>query len=269
MDRSDGPLPLYDPSRVDAAYQLRYSWTAWPSRGVFESTPRELLDSIKSLWETDGLRLLESQWTNDKIQLLFSATPVVSPVFFATRAKGRLEHALRGSGKPMKISRKVALRSVGENTRQDVEHYIERQVRKERFVDRRFEQFMGQFTVVDEAVDLSMPQATLRGRYWYNLHVVLVVEERWPITDADSLRLIRDRCVEIAAKKKYAVSRLAVMPDHLHMAIRGHQEQSPTEIVAAFQNNLAYAMGQKRIWRDTFYVGTFGEYDMGAVRRRS
>ena len=38
------------------------------------------------------------------------------------------------------------------------------------------------------------------------------------------------------------------------------------EVALAFQNNLAYALGQARIWADTYYVGTFGEYDMSAVR---
>ena len=29
----------------------------------------------------------------------------------------------------------------------------------------------------------------------------------------------------------------------------------------SFQNNLAYMLGQKRIWDDGFYAGTFSEYD--------
>jgi hypothetical protein len=27
-------------------------------------------------------------------------------------------------------------------------------------------------------------------------------------------------------------------------------------------------LGQSRIWADTFYVGTFGEYDMWAIRHK-
>jgi RNA polymerase sigma factor (sigma-70 family) len=33
-------------------------------------------------------------------------------------------------------------------------------------------------------------------------------------------------------------------------------------------NNLAYAMGQKAIWQNGYYVGTFSEYNMNAVRPR-
>ena len=57
------------------------------------------------------------------------------------------------------------------------------------------------------------------------------------------------------------------MPDHLHAALCGNIQHSPQEIALAFQNNLAYALGQIKLWADTFYVGTFSEYDMWAIRR--
>jgi hypothetical protein len=69
--------------------------------------------------------------------------------FVAARAKGRLDHALRKAGLAMPFSRKVALRTVGDNTRRDVEAYIERQVAKERFVDPAFAAAMAEFTVVN------------------------------------------------------------------------------------------------------------------------
>ena len=56
------------------------------------------------------------------------------------------------------------------------------------------------------------------------------------------------------------------MPDHLHLALSGDIEQSPEEIAMAYLNNTAYGFGQKLIWRPGYYVGTIGEYDMGAVR---
>ena len=57
------------------------------------------------------------------------------------------------------------------------------------------------------------------------------------------------------------------MPDHLHLALRGNIEQSPLEIAAAYQNNLAYLLRQGRIWSRSFYVGTFGEYTTHALRK--
>lgn len=151
------------------------------------------------------------------------------------------------------------MRSIGDNARTDVEQYIMNQVAKDRLVDPRFEGVLGQFTVADPAVDLSAATETLSGRYWYNLHLVVVTVERFRIADAAWLGRIRDQSIRIAQKKGHAISRLSVMPDHLHIAMRGNIDQSPQDIALAFQNNLAYALGQCRVWRDTYYVGTFSE----------
>ena len=262
------PEPLYSAANTRPAYKLYYAWTGWPASGT--SLPegvKEVLPDAAVGWERDGLRLLQSTASAQQILMTFSVKPHVAPVLFTARVKGRLQHALRQAGHRVRFSRKVAMRSIGENTRADVEQYIESQVRKEPLADPAFRELLEEFTVADPAVDLSLPTETLSGRYWYNLHVVLVTEHRFRIAEAARLRKLRDRSMRIAAKKGYAISRLSAMPDHVHIALRGNIEHAPQEIALAFQNNLAYAVGQVRVWQATYYVATFSEYDMGAVRR--
>jgi REP element-mobilizing transposase RayT len=189
----------------------------------------------------------------------------VTPVFVAARAKGRLDHALRGAGFEMNFSRKVAVRAIGDNTRRDVENYIARQIVKENFADDRFSRMMAEFTGNDEKVNLSKPTESARGRYWYNLHLVLVTDGRTRTTDSSTLRQIRNGCLAIAVKKGHQLARWSVMPDHLHLAVRPGIDEAPLEVVFCYQNNLAFLLGQKRIWCDGFYVGTFGEYTTRAV----
>lgn len=258
--------PLYHPTIDLAAYQLRYSWTGWPSGGAFRHQPVELIEKTAPLWEKDGLRPLEYRWTAEMVQILFSATPAVAPVLLAARAKGRLDHALRQAHWDISFTRKVAVRSVGDNTRRDVEAYLERQVCKARFVDPGFAAAMEELTVVNPSVDLSQPFESARGRYWYNVHLVLVVDHRHPLHDLAVLKRIRDGCLQIAAQKDHAISRLSVMPEHLHAALRGQVHESPFDLVFAYQNDLAHLVNTGRIWSDGFYVGTFGEYTMQAVR---
>jgi REP element-mobilizing transposase RayT len=264
------PEPLYDGRNLCPAYQLRYGWTGWPTGGT--SFPTELHNIARGtaeLWESDGLRLMELRCGDQEAQLTFSAKPDIAPVVVASRVKGRLEHALRKAGLPIQFSRKLALRSIGDNCTEDVEQYVRRQVTKAAFADRVFADRLQQFTVSDPAVVLSRPTETESGRYWYNLHVVLVTEERYQRGDEQWLGRIREQSFHIARKKGHAIACLSVMPDHLHIALRGNIAHSPLEIVLAFQNNLAYALGQVRIWQHTYYAGTFSEYDMGAVRRRT
>jgi REP element-mobilizing transposase RayT len=215
------------------------------------------------------MRFLEQSSSDCEVQLAFSALPRVSPVVFAQRAKGRLQNDLRKSSLAFPgFSRKVSVRSIGENSRQQVEDYIDAQVGKERFVDSRFEADVRQFAVRCPEVDLSQPTESAHGRYWYNLHLVLVAAERNPTYDTGCLAKIRDGCFAIARKKGHRIGILSVLPTHVHIAMRGNIKHSPQEIALGFQNNLAYLLGQIRIWRAGYYVGTFSEYDMGAIRAR-
>jgi REP element-mobilizing transposase RayT len=95
-----------------------------------------------------------------------------------------------------------------------------------------------------------------------------VVSARYRISDALTLAKIRDTAVRICAKKGYATSTLAVLPDHLHFAVRGAITHSPEEIALSFLNNLAHVLERRRWWEAGFYAGTFGEYGMAAVRQK-
>lgn len=265
----DEPSPLYTPRTLsEPAYHLRYAWTGWPSEGTQfpDFPPSSLWESLTEAWETDGIRYLESNWAPHRIQITCSVRPTVGPVFFTGRVKGRLQHAMRMAGQPAKFSRKVAFRSLGENNRKTVELYIGNQVANAGFVDPRFAQLLDRFTKINEFVDLRRPASSLSGRYWYNLHLVLVTEERMRFTDEPSLAKLFQLCNRIAEKKGYRVSACSVMPDHVHVALGGDIERSPEEIALSYMNNLAYGFGQRPIWRPSYYVGSFGEYDMGAVR---
>ena len=223
-------------------------------------------EQLNEAWETDGLRVLAQNWTTNQVQFTFSVTPQISPVFFAARAKGRLQHALRLAGKSTKFSRKVAVRTIGDNTTQQVETYIRNQVKKEPLADAEFRARLQPFTTHDADVDLSKPTASNSGRYWYNLHLVLVVQGRLRFADTESLGLLPQTCGRIAERKGYLLSAVSVLPDHVHLALRGNIEQSPEEIALAYLNNLAYVMKQNAVWQYGYYVGTFSEYNMNAVR---
>jgi REP element-mobilizing transposase RayT len=262
--------PLYRSADLRPAYQLRYGWTAWPSKVPFPTEVlAHVLPDIIPEWDKDGLHILESSLGAGQMQLTLSATPHVSPVTLAGRVKGRIQHHCRLRGTPIDFSRKLAVRSVGDPTRSQVEAYIRDQVRNEALADERFRKMLTAFTVVDPQVDLGQPTESNSGRYWYNLHLVLVASERYRIGEAVILAKIRDTALRVCAKKGYAVSALAVMPDHLHLAVRGDIAQSPEEIALSFLNNLAHVLDRRPWWVAGYYAGTFGEYGMAAVRQKS
>ena len=166
----------------------------------------------------------------------------------------------------MTFSRKVAFRSLGENTSEIVSQYLRGQVGKEDLADPRYREILRQFTVRRDDVRLEEPTETNSGRYWYNLHIVLVVAGRDRITNPVILSAMRDAAFETTDAEGHRMASFALMPDHVHMAIRGNLEHTPQEIALAFQNSLARAAGC-RVWQDGYYVGTFSEYELDAVRR--
>ena len=267
--RSAGAVANYTPLSIDPpAFHLRYTWTGWPTAGEMfpPQPPSELIDDVQTLWEGDGIRHLEHVWTPGMLQFTCSVKPTVSPVLFTSRIKGRLSYALRTAGANTAFSRKVAFRTIGQNTREHVEEYIRKQVHKEQFCDLRFRELLSRFSIQDANVQLADPQESNSGRYWYNLHLVIVTDQRMRMTDEQSLRKVSEMCAATSKKKGHRISARSVMPDHVHMAISGRIDESPEQIALSYMNNTDYALGSRFLWRPSYYVGTFGEYDMGAIR---
>ena len=261
-------IPIYTPQSARPVHGLHYDWTGWLRTGsTFPADLRAAMETCRPLWHGDGLQLDTWQTNGARVQCLFTVTPAVAPSFCANRAKGRLQHALRQAGTPVSFRGNVGFRTLGDNTRQVVERYIARQAQKSDYADPRFRDLLGGFTVKDGQAVLAAPYVGAHGRYWYNLHVVLVVaDRRVPMTRHESFRQARDTCFRIAAKKGHTLAAVSVMPDHIHLALRGNIEHSPLEIGLGFLNNLAFVLGYNRCWSEEFYVGTFSEYDLRAVR---
>jgi hypothetical protein len=124
-----------------------------------------MLDSLKPLWDNDGLRALERHWQVRQRQLAFGTRPDVTPVFAAGRAKGRFQDAVRKTRCPFSgFSRMLAVRSVSDNTRRRVEEYVAGQIAKEGFINPRFREQMEEFTVSCPEIDLSQPMGAIRVR---------------------------------------------------------------------------------------------------------
>ncbi|MEM7311875.1 MAG: transposase [Planctomycetota bacterium] len=262
------PQPIYTTDKINSAYCLRYVWTGWPKNGsTFPSEPStEFFDSLDKAWQEDGLRIVSVNWRSDRIQIAFSAVPHVAPTLFVGRVKGRLQHALRKVVIPAVFSRKVAFRAIGNNHSEEIERYLSKQVDRERFVDSEFAELLEGFTHIGDVKRFRKPLTSVSGRYWYNLHIVLVTSGRGKIDSLNTLRKL-DRSFEATANKHgYDLVMRSWLLDHVHVALRGNIEQSPQEIALSLMNNSAYTFGQNAVWQFGFYAGSFSEYDVNAVR---
>ena len=250
-------------------HNLFYSWDGWPSQGAFSSEPgAAFFDALNAAWRPDGLVLHARVWTPDQIQLTFAVEPEVSPVFFAGRVKGRLQHALRKAGLPFDFSRKIAMRSLGENRSGVVEGYLRQQTVRAELVDERYRAALRNAGFEEESFDLSEPAETNSGRYWYNLHLVATTSARYRIGKEDFLDRVRAGALAWAPETGCRLKALAIMPDHVHLAARGNPERSPVELAEALWKSLNRAAGCQ-LMGENVYAGTFSEYEVGLVSRRN
>ncbi len=79
---------------------------------------------------------------------------------------------------------------------------------------------------------------------------------------------MRDAFLRIANRKGHAVARLSVKLSHLHAALCFQPDTAPLKIALCYRNNFAHLLRLGRVWSTGFYVGTFGEHSMQAVRNR-
>jgi REP element-mobilizing transposase RayT len=257
--------PLYTPANCVPAYQLRWSLSLFstaelPSAAAWSEAVRESI-------ERDGVRLLEQRFYAPNVwQFLLSTRPDVAPPAIVKSVKGRLQHLVQGSC-PSAFRRNVSLTSIGDAKRETVEAYIANQLGHHRMADPRVQQRLAAFQLSFPAVDLSIPQFSSHGRYLYNLHLVLVHEDRWCDVSEDRLTVTNEMIQRVAAKKGHRLSRAAILADHLHLALGCWVDESPDVVALAYLNNLAYTHGMQPIYQFSYFVGTFGEYDIEAVRR--
>jgi len=259
------PDPIYTPATCAApAYQLDWSYSLFWRAGP---TAFEWLDELRHLSEKDHIRILQHEFREPNVsKFLVSTRPAVAPLRIAQRVKGRLQHLI-GSPDRSPFRRNYALRSIGSTRRDRLEQYLAAQLNHHRMADADAAQRLKQYQVHRPEVRLSEPRRTSHAQYWYNLHVVMVADGRHMEIRDEVLGGLRDMILAVSDAKGHWLSRAAIVADHLHMTVGCRLEESPEDVVLCYMNNLAYACGMKPVFRYSYYVGTFSEYDLGVIPR--
>ena len=255
--------PIYTAHNTEPAYQLNWGLTLfWRQTSVPDG---DWLPALQDATEADGVRVIKHRVaSNVASQFFVSTTPPVSPPQLIRLVKGRLQHLIR-QRLPKAFRRNYCLRSIGSATRQIVEAYVANQRRHHRMADPRVQERLADFQKRYPLVDLSKPAFSAHGEYWYNLHLVIVNDERWMEIRQEVLRGLIDVIQGAASKHGYRLSRVGLLADHVHLTMGCPIDRSPEEIALGYLNNCAYACGMKPAFRFSYYVGTIGEYDRGAV----
>jgi len=257
--------PLYTAQNCTPAYQLNWSLSLfWKSTTV---SPEHWLEPLQQSTEPDGVRILEHRIKDDNVgQFFLSSQPQVAPSGILRSVKGRLQHAVRDLV-PKAFRRNYSLHSVGSAKREVVEQYVEGQLGHHPMADPNVQKRMAKYQITNREADLSKVRYSSYGQFRYNLHLVIVNRARDVQIDDDVLSAVQTMIRNAARKKGHLLSRGRILADHIHLTLGCDVKESPLDVALGYLNNLAYAQGMRDVYEYSFYVGTFGEYDRGAIRQ--
>jgi hypothetical protein len=255
--------PIFTAENIHVAYQLIWSLT------LFWKSPPGTDDWLVPLaiaTEADDVWILRHRFEIDDCSLfLVSTKPHVRPSDVARFVKGRLQHLVRDRW-PKAFQCNYDLRSVGSTKRDKLEAYVTAQVTHHLQREERLRAVFADLQIVNPHVDLSRWRVTSHARFWTNLHLILVRDWRWCERRPEVWLQVREMIRRVGLKKQHLLSRVGLVPDHLHMTLGTGTGESPLEVALTYMNNIAFVHGMKPVFMKSCYLGTFGEYDLGAIR---
>jgi REP-associated tyrosine transposase len=109
-------------------------------------------------------------------------------------------------------------------------------------------------------------------------HFVVATQDRLPLLDEGIAPRLFEYIMAIGRKHHFAVDRIGVMPDHMHLIIESVPSLSAEECVRAVLENTRHWMTKHysgvlrqmnawNVWEPSFYAGTVGEYSTAQVRQ--
>ena len=257
-------MPLYTPADCKVAYQLNWSHSLF-----WNSPPHDCgwFPDLAKAREADSIRLLEHEFKPPNVsQFLVSATPSVPPALVAHRVKGRLQHLTRRTA-PKAFKRNYSLRSLGSTRQEKLDAYIASQLEHHPMADARVQERFSAYQVYHPEVDLVSARRNSYAQFCCNLHVVFATEERWREIRHDVMLRVRDMIESASRRKGHLLRRAGLLPDHVHLTLGCGLEEPAEEVALSYMNNLAYVQGMSAVFRNSYFVGTFGEYDLGVIPR--
>jgi hypothetical protein len=155
---------------------------------------------------------------------------------------------------------------VGSTEGSKIEAYVASQLRQHPQKTTRLTDQFRDLQIIQPDVDLSKPRFTAHGRFSCNLHIVLVHDWRLQETRRDVWVGVRNIIRDASVAKGHLLSRVGIVPDHLHLTLGTNLDESPGDVALSYMNNVAYAHGMRPVLMHSCYLAGFGRYNLGAIR---
>jgi REP element-mobilizing transposase RayT len=256
--------PLYTSENTRAAYQLNWSLSLF---GTAPLPAKEMwLDDLVAATELDGVRILSATLRPvNVVQFFLSTKPSTAPSEIVRTVKARLQYLIRHQF-PKAFRRNYHIQSVGDAKSSVLDQYVARQTSRHPMADPRVQALLEACQFSNDSVDLARLRTGTYGQYLNSLHVVLENADGWNEIREAALSKIRDNITCSAKNEGWKLSRIGLLSNHIHILLGAAATESPESVALLLMNRVAAVYDSKPWLKFSYYVGTFGGYDRGAIR---
>jgi REP element-mobilizing transposase RayT len=255
--------PRYTSNLCSPAYQLNWSLSVFGRESL--PSPASSIEALREALQKDQLKILEFNHNPPNIvQFFVSSQPNANPSDIVRLIKGRWQYLVR-TREPLEFRRNYRITSVGTANADVLNSYINRQPDKHLMADPRVQELIESLQFHDAQVDLTTVRRSSHGEFRYALQVVIESESGWHDVRSSVLTAYRQAIVASCRKYDWFLARIGLLSNHVHVLVGPGIEESPMDVALVLMNNMAFTQGMKPMFRKSFYVGTFGEYDRGAI----
>ncbi len=132
---------------------------------------------------------------------------------------------------------------------------------------------------VDRWYTIYMKQAELRRSnhsvYQINYHFVWIPKRRKKVLVGDVAWRLNEICQEVAQERGWTILKLAIQPDHVHLAVSATPREAPHEIVRAFKgrssrilrDEFPHLLKLPSLWTHSYFVRTAGNVSAAVIEQ--
>lgn len=270
--------PTY--TSINWAYQLHYylGFRTHHRRAHFAEPvcAEKLAEIVAEICQRHDYHLLKSKIHSDHFRCLLSLRPEHDIATVTEKIKA---NAARECGAQLQHNNLAApiwargylARSVGRMNLNAVKQYIEQQAEHHGYA-KRHRPPVYRYRA-EQPVELSAAHAS----FDLNHHLVFSTRYRASVFDSMMGRELGGYWLEVAAKYGFAIDRLTIVPDHVHLLVRTVPKVSLETCVLKLLNNGEYFILKHfpavlsdehidQIWQPSAYAGTCGEVSTALVK---
>ena len=261
---------------LEAAYQLHYYlwFKTHYLQPLLDTQDRQSLAQtvVEDVCARNDYHLLESDYDSTHLRLLVSLQSKQAVSQAVKLLKGNLQYQFGKAFNGEKLlGRGYFARTAGQVDLERARNYVESQI--------VHHGYKGEWTkpLKYRNTKFSSPAFNFEHRPTIlNYHLVFATKSRILIFDEVIGPRLFDYIIAIGQKHQFAVDRMSLLPDHMHMIIEGIPSISVEEYALAIMNNTQYWMtkqyagvlketGAWDVWQPSYYAGTVGEFTTAQV----